>query len=116
MFSRTDMGSLPLLCIIYSFTIRRACPFGLEGPVLAPEARKLGERGVGAGGQAGGLGGTEGGGLADGGTDDRNSEDVGLQLHEEVVLRGAAVHLERLGRTAAVRRHGLEDLAALEGD
>src|SRR5450759_5143065 len=44
------------------------------------------------------------------------SSDVGLELREEVVLRGAVVHLEGLRRTAAVRGHGFEDLAALECD
>jgi hypothetical protein len=49
------------------------------------------------------------------GPDDRDAEQVRLELHEQVVADHAAVDLERLERHAGVRVHGVDDLAALVG-
>src|SRR5882757_5096274 len=46
------------------------------------------------GGQAGRVCGAERGGLGDDGTADRHAEDIGLQLHAQVVRGDAAVDLE----------------------
>ena len=46
---------------------------------------------------------------------DGHAEQVRLELHEQVVLRGAAVHLEhRVGLSA--RAHGLREIVDEEGD
>jgi hypothetical protein len=47
-----------------------------------------------AGGRAGRVRGTERGGLRKHGADDRHAEDVGLELHAQVVGSYAAVRLE----------------------
>src|ERR1700724_3058834 len=80
----------------------RRAPLRLEGSVLAPEARELRKGGVGAARETGGLGRAESRCLADGGADDGDSQNVGLELHEEIVFGRPAVDLEILRRTAAV--------------
>ena len=47
---------------------------------------------------------------------DRNTKQVGLELHQRVVGGGAAVHPELLQRDAGVAVHGLEQIGDLESD
>ena len=59
--------------------------------------------------------GAESGGFNDIGTDAIDVENVGLKLHEQVVVTRAAVDLEDPQR-AGVFAHGVEDIAILERD
>lgn len=47
---------------------------------------------------------------------DLGAEDVGLELHEEVVGYRAAIHAQGLEAFAGVMLHGVEDVAGLVGD
>ena len=75
---------------------------------------------VGAGGQAGQVGRAQGCRLDHPGAHHRNAEQVGLELHEQVVDAGAAVHAQlghRLGAAfGRVAAHGLQQGGALVGD
>src|SRR5581483_8517692 len=68
-------------------------PRGIPRAVDLPVPAQLVQVAPEADGQAGAVGGAEGGGLADSRTDDLGAQDVGLQLHQEVVLGGAPVDL-----------------------
>src|SRR5215211_3009478 len=61
-------------------------PLRLEGPVHLPVLAHLVQRGPVPGGQPGQVGRAKGGRLLHLGPDHRDPEDVGLQLHQEVVL------------------------------
>ena len=69
-----------------------------------------------AGGQAGGVGRAERGGLGDHRPADRHAEDVGLDLHAQVVGGDAAVDLEHVEVDAGVLLHRVDDVAALVAD
>src|SRR5664280_2490061 len=69
-----------------------------------------------ADGEAGEIRGAEGGRLEDLGPDDGHAEEIGLELHEELVRGGAAVDAQLGQRDAGVLLHGVEDVGALEGD
>lgn len=47
---------------------------------------------------------------------DLGAEDVGLELHEEVVGHCATIHAQGLEAFAGVLLHGVEDVAGLVGD
>ena len=49
------------------------------------------------------------------GADDRHVEDVGLELHQEIVLRRAAIDLQRRNRALDIGRERLVDIAHLIG-
>src|SRR4029450_12216228 len=66
-------------------------PLRVERPVHLPVLAHLVQRGPVAGGQPGQVRRPKGGRLLDLGPDHRDPEDVGLELHEEVVLDRAAV-------------------------
>src|ERR1700733_13879480 len=83
---------------------------------LVPVGAELIRVGPEAGGQAGRVRGAERGGLGDDGAADRDTEDVGLELHGEVVGGDAAVDLEHLEVHAGVLLHRLADVAALVAD
>ena len=55
-------------------------------------------------------------GLGDLRTDDRYSEQVGLELEQEIVACSAAVDAQFAQAIAGVRLHGLQHVGALEGD
>ena len=65
--------------------------------------------------EAGQISGAEGGCLGDLGADDGNAEDVGLELHEEVVDGCAAIYAEG-GKGGCLGLDGLEYVCDLEGD
>src|ERR1700733_6940028 len=83
---------------------------------LVPVGAELIRVGPEAGGQAGRVRGAERGGLGDDGAADRDTEDVGLELHTQVVGGDAAVDLERFQVHAGVLLHRLADVAALVAD
>src|SRR5690606_6092496 len=58
--------------------------------------------------------GAHGGGVEDGGPVDLHAEDVGLELHQEVVGAGAAVHAQHGQRFTAVLAHGGEQVGDLQ--
>ena len=63
-------------------------PVGAEG-LLGPRTH----------GQAGGVGGAERGGLGDGRADDRDAQEVGLELHQGLVVDHAASTLRAVSVT-----------------
>lgn len=69
-----------------------------------------------ADGESGEVGGAEGGCFDDPGPGDGESEQVGLELHEQVVCGGSAVHAQLRGVGAGVGGHGVEHVGDLEGD
>ena len=48
--------------------------------------------------------------------DDRLAQDIGLELHQEVVDGGAAIDPQLLDRLAGIGFHGIDQLTALKGD
>src|SRR4051794_17817772 len=81
-------------------------PVGPEFVGVAPEVD----------GEAGGVGGAQGGGLGHHGAADGDAEDVGLDLHAQVVGGDAAVDLEDVQLDAGVGGHRLGDVAGLVAD
>src|SRR6516162_8493974 len=69
-------------------------PSGLPPPGLVPVGTQFSGVPPEADRQAGGVAGAQRGGLRHHRTADRNAQDVGLQLHAQVVGRDAAVHLQ----------------------
>src|SRR3954469_10858228 len=105
-------GLLPELVVLVALGgVHLRLPALVLGPVVADVVLA----GPEAGGEARGVRGAQGGGLGHDRPDDRHAEEVGLELHEQVVLDHAAVDLERLEVDARVLVHRLDDLAALEG-
>src|ERR1044071_1671408 len=105
-------GLLPELVVLVALGgVHRRLPALVLGPVLAqvllvaPEARR----------EPGRVRRAERGGLGHLRPDDWHAEQVGLELHQQVVLHHAAVDLERFERDARVGVHRLDDLAALVG-
>ena len=88
----------------------------LEPAIDLPRLGELRGRFPEADRQAGQERGAEGGGLDDLGPDDRHAEDVGLELHQQVVGRGAAVHAQLAEGDARVCLHHVEHVGDLEGD
>src|SRR6266446_5013800 len=74
------------------------------------------ERAPEADAEPGEIGGAETGRLDDGRPVHRRIEHVGLELAEEVVGDGAAIHAEPRQRRLGVGGHRLQHVAALEGD
>ena len=68
--------------------------FGLKQLVAAPQVADLLPALPHAGGKAGQIRRAKGGGLPDGRAQYLLVQDVGLELHQEVVAAGAAVHLQ----------------------
>src|SRR3954451_8911010 len=105
-------GLLPERVVLVALgRVHARLPALVLGPVLAqillvtPEARR----------EPGRVRRAERGRLGHLRPDDRHAEEVGLELHEQIVLHHAAVDLQRLERDARVRVHGLDHLAALVG-
>src|SRR5450759_3433962 len=96
----------PLLLVPLRQPALRLVPVDLELVGVRPEAR----------GQASGVGGAERGGLGHDGTADRDAQNVGLQLHAQVVRGDPAVDLQYLQVHTGVLLHGLADIAALVAD
>src|SRR6476659_7262091 len=86
---------------------------GLPFLVLAPVGSEVLDLLPEPDGQSCGVRRTERGGLRDGRTDDRDVQDVRLELHQRLVVDHAAVHLERRERDARVGVHGIDDLFRL---
>src|SRR5207302_10517203 len=80
-------------------------PFWFPGAVHLPVLSQLVEAGPEANRQPGGVRGAQGRGLADRGPYDGGSQDVRLELHQEVVLDHPAVDLEGLDVDARVGLH-----------
>ena len=87
-------------------------PSLVHAPVVAQIVEVLPE----PDGEPGRVGGAERGRFGDDGADDRDAEHVGLQLHQGVVDRRAAVHLEHFEADAGVLHHRVQDGAGLEAD
>src|SRR5262245_16010751 len=66
-------------------------------------------------GQTGEVGGAERGGFGDHRADDRDPQDVRLELAEEVVARRAAVDAKLLRPDAGIRFHAFDHVARLIG-
>src|SRR5918995_6824885 len=88
-------------------------PTRLERPVHLPVLAHLVQRGPVAGGQPGQVGRAQGGRLLDLRADHRDPEDVGLELHEEIVLDRAAVDPHVLQPLAGVLLYRLDHVAGL---
>src|SRR5919198_626708 len=88
-------------------------PLRLEGAVDLPVLAHLVQGRPVADGQPGQVGGAQRGGLLHLRPDDGDAEDVGLQLHEEVVLDAAAVHPQVGQGLAGVLGDRLGHVAAL---
>src|SRR6202451_1752140 len=91
-------------------------PFGQPALGLVPVDLELVRIGPESGGQARGVRRAERGGLRHDRTADRNAQDVGLQLHGEVVRGDPAVDLQHFQVHAGVLFHGVADVAALVAD
>src|SRR5829696_738909 len=90
---------LPLGIARFALVLR---PLRLERPVHLPVLAHLVQRGPVPGGQPGQIGRAQRGRLLDLGPDHRDPEDVGLELHEEVVLDRPAVDPQVLQALARV--------------
>src|SRR5436189_5744581 len=62
------------------------------------------------------IGGAERGGFQHLGPHHRYAEEIRLELHQEVVRRGAAIYAQLGQALASILLHRLEELRALEGD
>ena len=93
---------------------------GHEAALGLPQRRQFLGALVHARGQARQVGSAQGRGLHAGRAHDGNAQQVGLELHEQVVDAGAAVHAQFAHRRAAaghrVAAHGQQQGGALEGD
>ncbi len=89
---------------------------GFEAAVEGPVRGDFGLVFPEAGGEAGEEGDAEGGGFGDAGAGNGGLEEVGLELHEEVVGAGAAVDTEFGEGDLGVGGHGGEDVDGLPGD
>ena len=67
-------------------------------------------------GQAGEVGGSEGGGLDAFRPDDRRAEEIRLKLQQRFAARGPAIDPQFLERQAAVLLHGLDEVGGLKGN
>ena len=88
---------------------------GHELAVEGPVAGDVGQVFPVADGQAGQIGRAQGRRFGDDGPADRGVENVGLELHQAVVHRRAAIDLEHGQRQAGVGPHRFEQVARLEG-
>src|SRR5919197_4331124 len=109
---RPGDGLLPVLEVLVAL---RGVHLRLPALVLGPVVADVVLAGPEPGRQTGRVGGAERRGLGHRGPDDRHAEDVGLELHEQVVADHAAIDLQRLELDARVLVHRLDDLAALVG-
>ena len=66
-------------------------------------------------GEAGEVGGPQSRCFGDGAANDRHAEEVGLDLHQEIVRRGSAVHAKFGEAGARVAVHGVQEIGDLEG-
>src|SRR3954465_399782 len=103
-------GLLPVLEVLVALALVH---LGLPALVLLPVLAQVLLLGPEAGREARGVRGAQRRGLRHDGPDDRHAEQVGLELHEQLVLHHAAVDLQRLEIDARVLVHRLDDLTAL---
>ena len=83
---------------------------GLE-PAVEPPLRAISSTSPEADGEPGEVRRAEGGGLRDRGPHDRHAEQVGLELHQQVVGRGAAVDAQLVEGDAGVALHRVQHVA-----
>ena len=88
----------------------------MDGSPLFPRGADLILRTPEAYGQTGKAGSAQRGGLANHGTDGAASQNVGLELHEEVVGAGAAVHAQGAEADAGILLHGADHIGHLIGN
>ena len=88
----------------------------LKPPVASPLRGNLLGRLIIADGEAGEIGGAHGGRLSILRPGDRHAQQIRLELHQKIVLAGAAIDSELRGFDARVRLHSSEDVVHLEGD
>src|ERR1700739_2880226 len=81
--------------------------------VYSPILPQIVEIGVVAARQASGVGGSERGGLFDDGTNYGNIQNIGLELHEKIVLDHAAIGAQREQVDFGIFFHGFKDFASL---
>src|SRR5262249_52070383 len=105
-------GLLPELVVLVA---RRGVHPRLPALVLGPVVADVVLAGPEAGREARRVRRAERCRLGDDRPDDRNAEQIGLELHQQVVGDHAAVDLQRLELDARVLLHRLDDLAALVG-
>src|SRR5450759_2631579 len=65
--------------------------------------------------QASRISGAQGGGLRHGWPDDRHTQDIGLELHQQFIVYHTAIYLESGQVYAGILVHGVQDFASLEG-
>ena len=63
--------------------------------------------------QTGQIRGAEGGGLGHARANDRHFEQIALELHQQIIRAGTAVHAEFLEAHAGIGLHGAEDVVHL---
>src|SRR6266542_3370551 len=107
---RAGDGLLPLLVLPIDLGLVHP---GAPVLVLAPVGPEVVDLLPEPDGQARRVGRAERGGLCHGRPDHRHAEDIGLELHQEVVVDHPAVDLQLLQRDAGVRVHGIHHLAGL---
>src|SRR5438128_11747376 len=90
--------------------IQIRCPGMGGGPFLAEVLRIL-EKSYS---KTGGVGCPERGSIIDRRLHHRPVEDIGLKLHEQIVLHHASIYSEHLNARATVFLHCLDDLARLQ--
>ena len=72
----------------------RRCQRGQEVALGFPHVGQFVGAAIHPGGQARELGGAQGGGFGDGGAHYRDAQQVGLELHQQIIDAGAAVHAQ----------------------
>jgi hypothetical protein len=89
---------------------------GLEATFDAPEAFHFVNSRPDLFGYPCQIRGAEGGGFHINGPDYCFAQDIGLKLHQEIVNGGSSVYSKFADALAGVGFHGVDELAALEGD
>src|SRR6266545_67388 len=107
---RAGDGLLPLLVLPIDLGLVH---LGAPVLVLAPVGPEVVDLLPEPDGQARRVGRAERRGLRHGRPDHRHAEDVGLELHQEVVVDHPAIDLQLLQGDAGVRVHGIHNLAGL---
>ncbi len=91
-------------------------PLRLESALAAPEGLDFGDVGPVANREASQVGCAESRCLNVGGAHDGAAENVGLELHEEVIRSRGAIDAEFGEAVAGVGFHGFDEFAGLIGD